>query len=182
MYFEIQICNPAIRDRSNEERETLSSAMLAVFPEATEDAFMLWNWVPVRMNYNCDLSVMMEDLLLMLNDLLKSDQGSHVTSFGANTFRAKWSLHWAAGALTIDAAWESVAGSYENLLNSRRTLEVPRDEFLSEWKSLLKKVIEAIDSSGIKIQEEQQVALLRRVEAAIPKCGRIYHVFKRLAK
>jgi hypothetical protein len=174
MSFKIQICNPAIRDRSNEERESLSSAIVAVFPEATEDAIMLWNWVPVRINYCGDLSVMMEDLLLMLSDLLQSDQGSRVTSFGASTFRAKWLLRWAAGDLTIDAAWESVAGSYEDVLNSRRTLEVPRDEFLSEWKSVLKKVIEAIDRGGIKIEEEAQVALLRRVEAAIPKCGRIY--------
>jgi hypothetical protein len=174
MAFKIQICNPAIRDCSNEERESLSSAMIAVFPEATEDAIMLWNWVPVRINYSGDLSVMMEDLLLMLSDLLQSDEGSHVALFGASTFRAEWSLHWAAGDLTIDAAWESIAGSYEEVLNSRRTLEVPRDEFLSEWKSVLKKVIEAIDRSGIMIEEDLQVAMLRRVEGAIPKCGRLY--------
>ena len=59
MYFEIQICNPVIRDCSNEKRETLPSAMRAVFPEAAEDAIMVWNWVPVRINYNCHLSVMM---------------------------------------------------------------------------------------------------------------------------
>jgi hypothetical protein len=165
MYFEIQICNPVIRDCSNEKRETLPSAMRAVFPEAAEDAIMVWNWVPVRINYNCHLSVMMEDLLLMLSDLLQSDQGSNVTSFGANSFRATWSLHWAAGTLTIDAAWVSIAGSYVELLNSRRTLEVPRDEFLSEWKSLLKKVIEAIDGSGIKIDEEGAGCL------AVPRRG-----------
>jgi hypothetical protein len=174
MYFEIQICNPTIRDRSNEERESLSSAILAVFPEATEDAYMVWNWVPIRINYNCDLSVMLEDVLLMLAALLQSEDGSHLTSFGANTFRAKWSLHWVAGELTIEAVWESVAGSYEDVLNNRCTLEIPRGEFLSEWKSLLKKVIGAIDRSAIKIAEEEQFAMLRRVEAAIPKCGRIY--------
>ena len=55
MPFEIQVCNPAIRDRSHEERESLSSAMIAVFPEHTEDAYLVWNWVPVRMNYSSDL-------------------------------------------------------------------------------------------------------------------------------
>jgi hypothetical protein len=174
MFFGIQICNPTIRDRSYEERETLSSAILAIFPEATEDAYMVWNWVPVRINYNCDLSVILEDVLLMLTALLQSNDGSHVASFGANTFRAQWSLHWVAGDLTVNAQWQSIAGSYEDILNNRCTLERPRDEFLSEWKSLLKKVIRAIDHSGIKIEEEEQFAMLRRVEAAIPKCGRIY--------
>ncbi|MBA4156984.1 MAG: hypothetical protein H0X65_05860 [Gemmatimonadetes bacterium] len=148
--------------------------MVAVFPEATEDAIMIWNWVPIRINYNCDLSVIIEDLLLMLDVLLRSGHGSNTTFFGANTFRAEWTLDWANGALRIDARWESVAGSYENLLNSRHTLEVRKDQFLSEWKSLLQKVMEAIDTSGIRVAEQEQVVLLRRVEAAIPEYGRIY--------
>jgi hypothetical protein len=51
MPFEIQVSNPAIRDRSHEERESLASAMIAVFPESTEDAHVVWNWIPVRVNY-----------------------------------------------------------------------------------------------------------------------------------
>ena len=175
MYFEIQTSNPSLRHRSNEERETLSSAMLAAFPETTEDAIMVWNWIPIKINYNCDLSVMMEDLLLMLSDLLDSNCGSNVIFFGANTFRAEWSLNWADGNLRIDATWESVAGSYEDLLNSRNKLEIRQDHFLHEWKALLRKVIEAIETSGVKITEEKDLTLLRRVEAAIPKFGRLYN-------
>jgi hypothetical protein len=174
MSFEIQVCNPAIRDRSREERESLSSAMIAVFPQLTEDAYMVWNWVPVRINYNSDLSVMLEDVLLMLSAVLQSDRGSHVASFGASTFRTTWSLQWTPSTLTVEAAWSSIAGSYEDLLNSRPRLELPRTEFLGEWKSLLKKVLTVIDSSGITIEQHDQVAHLRRLEAAIPSVGRIY--------
>ena len=171
MYFKIQISNPAIEDCSNQKREDLSSAIFAAFPQATEDAIMVWNWVPIRINYSCDLSVIIENVLLMLSDLLQFDKGSRLTSFGANTFRAVWSLYWAGGNLTVDASWESIAGSYENLLNSRRTLKVPQAEFLIQWKALLKKVIEAIDYSGIKIQDKKQIGTLRGIEAAIPKAG-----------
>ena len=174
MCFEIQICNPSIGRRTSDQKETLSSAILAVFPEVTEDAVMVWNWVPIRINYNCDLSVMIEDLLLMLSDVLQSDHGSSATFFGSNTFRAAWSLSWADGTLRIETKWESVAGSYEDLLNSRSTLEVQRGQFLSEWKALLGKVIEAIDTSGIRIADQEHVLLLRRIEAAIPRCGKLY--------
>jgi hypothetical protein len=176
VYFEIQTSNPSIRDCSNEERESLSSALIAIFPAVTEDAIMIWNWVPVRINYNCDLSVIIEDILLMLRDVLSSDHGSKVTSFGANTLTAKWSLNWTDESIRVDAKWEAVAGSYEDLLNSRHVLEFKKDRFLCEWKAILKKVIVAVETSGIKITDEEEVALLNRVEAAIPRFGHLYEV------
>ena len=175
MYFEIQASNPSIRRRPADERESLSSAMLAVFPEVTEDAILVWNWLPIRINYNSDLSAMIDDVLPMLTALLESDSGSFITSFGANTFRSRWSLHWiSGGALRMEATWHSVAGSYEDLLNSRPIIELQQYEFHREWKAPLKKVIEAIDASGIRIAEQEQLIQLRRVEAAILDYGRIY--------
>lgn len=174
MYFEIQISNPSIRDRSHEERENLSSALLAIFPEVTEDAIMIWNWVPVRISYNFDLSVMIEDVLLMLNEILNSDHGSMVTFFGANTFTVEWSLSWVEEKIDISAKWESVAGCYEDLLNSRNVLKFNKDQFLSEWKTILKKIIIAVETSGIKIADEKEVALLYGIEAAIPNVGHLY--------
>jgi hypothetical protein len=174
MYFEIQVCDPSIRRSVHEERQDLSSAILGMFPEYTEDAILLWNWVPIRINYNADLSVMMDDILMILENLLNSDRGCTRTYFGANTFRAEWLLTWAEGDIEINAKWESVAGSYEDTLNSRSVLKVKLDEFLCEWKALLRKVLVAVKLSGIRMADEKELARLVRVEAAIPKLGKLY--------
>lgn len=174
MYFEIQISNPAIRPCPHEERESLSAALPAIFPEPTEDAIMVWNWIPVKINYNCDLSVMMEDILFMLREILASDKGSTVTIFGANTFRVEWSISWEDQSLRVESNWQSISGSYEQLLNDRNILEVQKDRFLREWKSLLTKVINAIETSGIRIEDKEQVELLHHVEGAIDGDGYLY--------
>jgi hypothetical protein len=174
LHFEIQTGRPFWNVLPNEEREDLSSAMKAVFFSNTEDAILIWNWVPVKINYNADLSVMMEDLLVLLKELLKSPQGSTLTRFGASTFRAHWSATWSDGKIRIDASWHSVAGSYEDLLNSRHILEIPCHKFLSEWKALLRKVSSAIEESEIKIEDKNDLFLLREVESAIPEFGCLY--------
>lgn len=174
MYFEIQVCDPSFTYMPNTEREDLSSAIRAIFPANTEDAILIWNWIPIRVNYNADLSVMMEDLLILLNDLLNHVHGERLARFGANTFRTDWSVSWADGKVRIDATWHSVAGSYLDLLNSRRLLEIDQQEFLSEWKALLRKVIFAVEKNGVVLVNNEDLVSIRRVEAAIRDLGRLY--------
>ena len=40
-------------------------------------------------------------------------------------------------------------------------------DFLRQWKPLLNRVLAAIQSSGIRVEDQEQLALLREVEAAI---------------
>jgi hypothetical protein len=174
LHFEIQASEPSVRQCQNEVSQDLASAIVAAFPPTTEDAILLWNWVPVKMNYNADLSVMIEDLLLMLDDLLKSECGSRLVYFGSNTFRAEWSLHWEGNLLRIKTVWESVAGMYESLLNSRSILEGERQDFVCEWKAILKKLIDSIENSGIAIVDKTDIALLRETQSRIPNFGRLY--------
>jgi len=174
LYFEIQVGQPRMLRAFNETREDLASAIRALFPATTEDAILVWNWIPVRINYNADLSVIIEDLLWMLDDLLKSDHGTGKTFFGASTLRAEWSLDWANGGIRVTSRWDSIAGSYESLLNQHCTLELSLKDFLSEWKALLRKVIEAIELSGITVTNHENLVLLRRIESFIPEFGVLY--------
>jgi hypothetical protein len=176
MYFEIQVGDPLVLDAFEESREDLSSAIRAVFPEATEDAILVWNWVPVRLNYNADSSVIIEDVLLMLTALLQSSSGSHSATFGASTFRANWLLNWDAGTVRIQSRWDSVAGGYEDLLNERQELKYPMDQFLCEWKCYLRKIFVPVQASGLVLLDMSQFSILQKVESAIPGFGRLYRL------
>lgn len=115
--------------------------------------------------------MLIDDIPPLLDALLNCDRGSHRVGWGSSSFNAVWNLEWADGCVEIASQWNSVAGAYETLLNSRSKLEMEKDAFLWEWKALLRKIIEAIDKSGIKIANLDS---LRSIEAAIARQGYLY--------
>jgi hypothetical protein len=172
--FTIEVGNPIVRSTKEEQVEYLYQAIATIFPDDTEKAYLLWNLVPVRIDYKYDLYILIDDIPPLLNALLNSDRGSHRVGWGSNSFNAEWNIEWADGIIKIVSHWNSIAGAYEALLNSRSKLEMKKDVFLSEWKALLRKIIEAIDKSGITIANQGELDSLRNLEAAIPKLGRFY--------
>ncbi|MCP2727256.1 hypothetical protein [Limnofasciculus baicalensis] len=173
-YFAIQVGNPLVKSTKQEQVEYLYQAIKTIFPDDSENAYLLWNLVPVRIDYKYDLYVLIDDIPPLLNALLNSERGSHRVGWGSNSFNAEWNIEWADGIIKIASHWHSVAGAYEALLNSRSQLEMEKDLFLSEWKALLRKIIEAIDFSEITIVNQAELDSLRRLESAIPKLGRFY--------
>lgn len=174
MQFKIQVSNPIRQNHIEDYAEDLSEAIESIFPLFTEDALILWNWVPTRVSYKYDLSVMIFDILELLDELLTHKQGSHRTFFASSSFRVEWLSKWTEETISISSHWDCVVGNYEDLLNSRSLLEISKTEFLAEWKALLKKVIETIDQTSIQIEEKQELEDLRRIEAAIPSFGILY--------
>ncbi len=172
--FCIQVCNPIVQPSVGREVEYLYQAIATIFPEDTETAYLLWNFIPIRIDYNDDLYVLIEDIPSLLEVLLSSDKGTHRVGWGSNSFNADWNIEWADGRIKIASQWNSMAGAYEALLNSRSKLEIELDVFLGEWKALVKKIIEAIDFSGIKIVNQVELDSLRKLEAAIAKEGSLY--------
>ncbi|MEO3706562.1 hypothetical protein AAFM79_18665 [Trichormus azollae HNT15244] len=49
-------------------------------PEYTEYAYFLWNSIPISVSYQYDLRVNIYDVLLLLEAVLNSEQGSHKVS------------------------------------------------------------------------------------------------------
>ena len=172
--FTIEVGNPIFRSTREEQVEYLYQAIETIFPDDTEKAYLLWNLVPVRIDYKYDLYILIDDIPPLLNALLNSDRGSHRVGWGSSSFNAEWNIEWADGIVKIGSQWNSIAGAYEALLNSRSQLEMEKDVFLSEWKALLRKIIEAIDKSVIAIANQAELDSLRRLESAIPKLGRFY--------
>lgn len=174
MNFKIQACNPKTQNPAERRVEDLAAAIQAIFAADTEDAFLLWNGIPVRLSYKYDLSVLIDDLLPLLAKLLDSPTGAQQVYWASNTFQAEWALEWTADQVTIIATWDSVAGGYEDLLNQRNMLEVERKGFLREWRAVLRHVLDKVNKANLEIEDQSSIDLLRKIEAALPSVRSLY--------
>jgi hypothetical protein len=175
MTFFLQASHPAVVRAERPEGGDLSSAVSRVFEENTEDAVLVWSYVPILLSYNGNLSEIMPEVLDMLEACLAAPQGEQLVRFGSSSFRAHWQLRWSAGQLAIHARWSSVRGRYEDLLNQRAELALPLADFLAEWKAVLAIILGAIDASGVRLDPgDDRLDRLRAVEAALPRYGLRY--------
>jgi hypothetical protein len=171
--FFIQVSNPIVLKNSGSAAD-LADAIETIFPAETEDSILWWNRIPVRMNYKYDLSVLIDDVLPLLNALVESDTGINEVHWGSSSFQGTWKVTWNREKLKVQAIWGNVAGRYEDLLNGRAELELGRDDFLAEWKTLLCKLRTAIAESGIKIEDDSSVCELAKIDDSIPRLGCLY--------
>ena len=133
MNFHIQVSNPLFLSSSSEIVSDLAEAIQVVFPIDTEDAFIVWNYTYIPLGYKYDLSVIIDDLLPMLSDLITQKEGSYRACFGSDTFNAEWNLEWYDEKLYIAAKWNNLAGNLVNMTSSScSSLETKINIFLSE--------------------------------------------------
>jgi hypothetical protein len=177
MGFIIQASDPLIWDQSNVEVEDFWRAFRKVFEEYTEDAFLIWNDIPVRLTYEYDIYLHLDSILILLEGLLNSEEGTFKLGWHSDeSFITDWDIKWANNNIDIKSQWISISGGYEDLLNSRNHLELPIHTFLCEWKMLLKKVINAINQSGIVISNKDEFDFLCKIESGIKNPGYLYVV------
>ncbi len=175
MDFCVQVCNPVFLYSPGETASDLSEAIQTIFPMNTEKAIIVWNNTYIPICYKYDISVIVDDLLPMFSNLLERDKGYHQTSFGSNTFNAKWNLSWSNGNLSILANWNSVTGNLDDLLSSNCSkLETTVNGFLGEWKELLRRISTSIDKSEISIIDSDNYELMINIENSIKMCGYLY--------
>jgi hypothetical protein len=120
------------------------------------------------------VGIIVGDLPPMLRSLIDDDEGRFHVHFGSDTFNVVWDLAWRGDSLTVDSNWYSVHGGYEDLLNARPTLDVGRQDFICEWKPLLRRVLDAVDESGIEISDRSDVDSLRDLDSLIREPGILY--------
>lgn len=173
MPFQIQVSNPIAIRSSSQKVEDLSEAIETIFPMKTENALLVWNGYYIPINYKYDLSVLIDDLLPLLSELLTVNEGSYEVEWASDTFRADWRLDWADGHITIVAQWLDVLADLEGLRN-HSTIEMDLELFLYEWKGLLRKVRDALRLVDIEVSDEESYSTLRWVESSIPKLGQLY--------
>lgn len=191
--FKIQVSNPKVINKENlppkeeipEEakamfplslKDGLSGAIQTIFPINTEEVFIFWHHIRIPLSYKYDMCSITLDILYMLDEIFSSKKGSFTEGFSSDTFRVDWNIKWDTkkNKIQIEANWENVLGGLEDILSTEKHLEMELDLFLYEWKGLLRKVIESLETSEIEIEDKEELALLYRIEAAIPKFGVLY--------
>jgi hypothetical protein len=140
MEFLIQANNPRPSNLVSPDDSSLGEAIETIFPLHTDFVLLGWNNVYVPLTYKYDISVIINDIIAMLNSIVARDEGSITVFWPSNTFRTRWILTWTATELAITTAWESVIGGTESMLNKVPSLNIDKQTFLSEWKPLLQSI------------------------------------------
>jgi hypothetical protein len=158
----------------DEEDESLCDALQTIFPMDTEDAYMVWNWIHVPLGYKYTFSFMVEDVLMILEQLMKHESGELTNCWPVQELRADWHMKWQGDTVEIRAQWETAPGFTEELLRARPMLIMNKGAFISEWKQVLGVILEALTQAGYHETQLRNLAKLREIHAAIREPGILY--------
>lgn len=157
---------------------TLEKAYRRIFRRNLESAVLLWNGLPVKLNYTDDLPAMVSPLIDVLWNVQNPEaRPGDAYDFQSPTLRTHWHIDADQESVTIDSFWEEVPGHYEAALNQLGLVRMRREAFLSEWKLLLQQMLQAFeDAEAILTRQEarNQLQKLREIEANIAERGRFY--------
>jgi hypothetical protein len=164
--FAVQASNPRSLVAFDAEDQSLSDAIQTVFPLEAEYALIVWNWIYIPLNYKYDVSLIVDDLIELVEAISMNSNGKRVIMFPSNTFSATWDIEWNTETITIDAEWHSVLGNTEAMLALRPKVVVATTDFICEWKCLLETVAKALNNADYRCEG---VAGLRRLQDIIGK-------------
>ena len=159
--FYIDIGKPIHRCIKGAFEDDLSDAIQAAFPMETEDAHIIWCGTPVALSYKYDVSVIMEDVICMLEQCSKENAGCIQVNFGSSTFNANWKLRIEVDSVLVTAQWNSVANNCEDSLNMNPSILVGRKFFLDQWFHLLRCAIDGVQAAGIRLADDSLLVRAR---------------------
>ena len=146
--FTLQASNPHVRTVHDAGDTNLADAIQTVFPLETESAILCWNWIHIPLSYKYDWSMMIDDVLGLVDVMLSEHSGNRVIQWPSNTFASTWRIGWTAEMTTVEAEWISVSGDTEAILAERPRVVLGSPEFISEWKRPLEVILSALLSAG----------------------------------
>jgi hypothetical protein len=162
--FGIETGSPKVNTNIAGFAEDICEAIQIAFPLETEDALLRWGKSEVPISYKYDLSVILEDVVDMLEWCKQPSTPSLDIDFGSDTFGAEWRLERRADSLSITATWRSVSGGHEDELNQLGPTIVSCARFVEEWIGLLGVALVAVEGLGLRIHEQ---SLLERVRTLV---------------
>lgn len=175
MDFYIQAGNPDIININNKEDKTLSEAIESVFPMETENLIIYWKHIAVSLSYKYDISYMIDDILIILQEMQIHKTGSMLIHWLPDTFRVDWNLKWDNERILIDAEWQSVVGNIEEILIRQRTVELSKEDFICEWKMPLLKIINALNKNEYMVMMKDEYCKLLTQFNNIQHYGLLYN-------
>lgn len=172
--FFIQSSNPCSSSECDADDASLSDAVQTVFPMETERMIMIWSGIYIYLGYKYDVSLMVDDIIDLCNDILQTKDGRRCVHWPSNTFAAVWDVAWDSSAVIVNAQWNRVVGGIEAILASKPSISVPRADFLAEWKRPLEIAEGALQRAGYKPEQIPRLVALHDLVARLPQYGRLY--------
>lgn len=172
--FYIQASNPKVQCEINYSDETLADATESIFLLNTENAILMWNYICIPLSYKYDISYMLDDIMILLNELKNKKSGVITINWLPDTFRCNWTIRWHDKTLDIQAQWENTVGNLENLLNRCPNITLPKNDFIQEWKSVLGTVIKNLKDCGYNANNIKGMKQLIEIHRDIKGKGVLY--------
>lgn len=174
MNFYIQTSTPHILSQANVEDNTLSDAIESIFPMYTEELIMFWNHIGIPLSYKYDVSYMIDDILMILQHIQTKKSGELIIHWLPDTFRTDWKIEWQEEIISIYANWENLKGDLQEILINSPQIEIQKNDFMCEWKMLLKLLISALKQNGYDLLINKQYDMLVKRFINIKEYGVLY--------
>ncbi len=174
MEFYIQACQPRNSGDYSDTDLSVSDAIETVFPLNTENAFIVWKGFYIPLSYKYDFSIIIADVIKILQLMIVNDVGQIKNVWPSNTFQATWNLTWGAEDVRIDAQWNSLFGCSIESLNRAGSVVLKKSAFLAEWRMPLSKILVALTVSGYDKTKLTEMTNLEKLIDTLPKCSHLY--------
>lgn len=171
--FGVMVGNPQITNIEDIYIYTLPEFVQKTFPYKTENMVLIWNAIPILINYSEQLNKLIPSIVDMILILNQSENGRHALSWEVEDMTVNWDFYWINSKLKIEANWLQVSGKLESLLNKRPCVSLHKNRFLAEWKMLFTKLQEAIALNKKNISTED-MSLIKQIEESIKYYGYYY--------
>jgi hypothetical protein len=171
--FTIQASSPRALKEFDPNDTNLSDAIQTVFPLETECAILVWNWVYVPLSYKYDFSMMIDDVIALIDAMQVEPSGRRTIQWPSNTFACTWKVEWDARVTTVEADWVSVVGNTEAMLAAVPKIVVESSGFVEEWKRPLEAIWGGLTSAGYTSKLLGLDHLMATV-SKIGRCGILY--------
>lgn len=174
MGFWIQASSPRLTYKFDSDDENLEEAIETIFPLWTENLYIIWNNIHIPLSYKYDVSIMIIDILDMLEKVESKTVGDIKIRWSSDTFNCEWNIRWGDEELKICSEWENVVGNIGEVLIGSGDIIVTRKKFLSEWKKVISNVVKGLYECKYVNRLESDIKRLEDVISRIEDDGVLY--------
>jgi len=150
--FDIILPSPFVLGVKDPEDGRLGCAIEAVFPSLDDYITMVWNEMPIYLSCRYDVSIVTNDIVRIVNELLKGYDVDFQNSWPSNTFYAIWNIVSCGEKVTIVADWINVFGD-EDALNEKNEVAIDKKELIHKLCIILNFVSQGVDKVGYTTNE-----------------------------
>ncbi len=161
--FQIEVGNPSVIEGASGHASDLSEAIEMLYSMETPDAKLNWGGQWLNINYKYDASVIVPDVIELLERCVAGKDGRLRVCFGSNTFRVDWDVNFRGDLVSVISLWECVSGASVAILNAVGQLAIGRERFMGEWLKLLGRIVVDLESTPITLLDDDLLVRARRL-------------------